>query len=136
MGDPVVSFFIPGKPGSKQSFRFSKSGHRYQPRSVVDYQSLVSLSAREAVPDGLPLPLQGPVGVRIVADFLTKNKKEAGPRWKRPDVDNITKMIFDGITAAGIWSDDAQVVTLLIEKYIIFDGEQGVVGDIWPMDTP
>lgn len=38
------------------------------------------------------------------------------PCDKRPDVDNLVKMIMDGLTRCAYWGDDGQVARLLIEK--------------------
>ena len=132
MGDPVVSFFIPGKPGSKQSFKFSQAGRRYQPRSVVDYQSLVSLSAREAMTALVTYPLDGPLRIRITARFFVRDSKKAGPRATRPDFDNIAKPILDGLTAAGVWHDDGQVASATVDKInVTGDDSPGVLVEIW-----
>jgi len=38
------------------------------------------------------------------------------PSLRRYDIDNFTKSLFDALTHCGFWSDDEQVVRLLIEK--------------------
>lgn len=36
--------------------------------------------------------------------------------WKRPDLDKYVRATFDALTSAGVWHDDAQVVTLTASK--------------------
>lgn len=51
--------------------------------------------------------LTGPLVVDIVAYM---------PDKRRRDVDNVLKALLDGLTHAGVWGDDSQVVDLRISK--------------------
>ena len=42
-----ISFFVPGRPVPKQSFRVSKFGG-YQPKRVTDFKKLAMLIAKKA----------------------------------------------------------------------------------------
>lgn len=43
---------------------------------------------------------------------------ESAPAWPTasPDLDKLTRAVLDGLTDAGVWVDDSQVVRLLTEK--------------------
>jgi Holliday junction resolvase RusA-like endonuclease len=114
---PIV-FTVPGKPCAKQSMRFTRAGHRYQPPDVVEYRSRIALVARQAWPHD---PLEGPVEVEVVALFRkpaswSKKRREAMYLHAiRPDGDNLLKALADG--AKGIvFRDDAQVSDWIIRK--------------------
>lgn len=51
--------------------------------------------------------LAGPLAVDIVA-FM--------PDKRRRDLDNVLKALLDGLTHAGVWADDSQVVDLRIRR--------------------
>lgn len=51
--------------------------------------------------------------------------------YRRKDLDNITKSIKDGLTKGGIWSDDSQVVRLLLTSVFDTDGVENEWVDIY-----
>lgn len=56
---------------------------------------------------------------RDVATFtgrLSVSIKLFPPDFRRRDIDNTVKVIFDALTKAGIWLDDSQVDRLKIER--------------------
>lgn len=67
-------------------------------------------------------PAEGPLDVRICA--VLPPPKAARPiagaprRWapRKPDVDNVAKGVLDALTDAGVWGDDAQVVSLSVHR--------------------
>jgi len=68
--------------------------------------------------------LVGPVSLRIECLFAmpvswskAKKAKHFGkPHTQKPDGDNVAKAVMDGLTAAGVWPDDAVVWSLEIRK--------------------
>ncbi len=64
---------------------------------------------------------EGPIGVRL--QYLLKRpkalKKPTGPiiHVKKPDVDNLDKIILDALTQASMLDDDSQVSKLDVEKW-------------------
>lgn len=68
--------------------------------------------------------LVGPVALRIECLFAmpvswskAKRAKHHGkPHTQKPDGDNVAKAVMDGLTAAGVWPDDAVVWSLEIRK--------------------
>ena len=63
-------------------------------------------------------PLGGPVEVRVV--FYLPRPKSAPKRItepaKLPDLDKLIRALFDALTAAGVWRDDAQVIDVGARK--------------------
>ena len=65
--------------------------------------------------------LTGALALRITAYLAYPT---AMALWRRalawptstPDVDNLAKLAMDALTAAGVWKDDAQVVSLVTRK--------------------
>jgi Holliday junction resolvase RusA-like endonuclease len=113
-----ITFAVPGRPCAKQSVRFTRSGHRYQPADVVEYRSRVAVFARQAWPHE---PLDGPIEMEVVALFLKpaswpRKRREAAYRHiGRPDGDNLGKAGLDGCKAI-LFRDDAQVSDLIVRK--------------------
>ena len=68
--------------------------------------------------------LVGPVSLRIECLFAMptswskakKAKHHGKPHTQKPDGDNVAKAVMDGLTAAGVWPDDAVVWSLEIRK--------------------
>ena len=68
-------------------------------------------------------PLEGPVELRVTWAYgwrssETKKRKVMPYRWcdKRPDCDNLVKLVKDVLTDLGFWRDDSQVAKLTFQK--------------------
>lgn len=132
-----VSFTIPGKPMGKQRPRKAR-GLRglYTPRQTQDYEAQVRYLATKDVQ-----MYDKPVKVTITAFFpvpKTYSKKRTKDclegrelPTKKPDIDNIEKIILDGmnpkykvnkalhkavLVQPGVYQDDSQVVSVEKEK--------------------
>ena len=126
MGHESIAFTVPGRPVPKGRPRFNRrTGNAYTPAKTREYEKLVATKAAEAA-IGRELPLTGPVAVQLTFDY-TKGAMLARVKllpasplqsWHtaRPDIDNVTKAILDGISKAGLLSDDAQVCFLCVSK--------------------
>lgn len=60
--------------------------------------------------------------IRVVVKWLfpfRKNSKHFNGEWKtsKPDTHNLNKLLFDVMTDLGYWTDDAIVVSEIIEKF-------------------
>ena len=116
-----LSFTIQGKPIAKARARITRYGN-YDPQEAIkkriaweiNAQLLVAVSARSNVyaPEGQALDLD--------CCFYMPIPKSRPPasvlHTKKPDLDNLVKMILDCITLAGLWHDDSQVVRLSAMK--------------------
>jgi Holliday junction resolvase RusA-like endonuclease len=89
------------------------------------WRDTVAWQARAAMADaGLTEPLEGPVEVHATFT-LARPKSAPKARWapdKKPDIDKLLRGLLDACTAAGVWVDDAQVVTVVTSKVFPHDG--------------
>lgn len=117
-----VVFIVKGEPRGKARPRFTKNGHTYTDDKTKQYESLVAWSYRNIAKG---YKFTSPVKVIIMAHFKTpkRSKKAVGDMLnghilptKKPDVDNIAKIILDGLNGIA-WDDDTQVVDLSVSKY-------------------
>jgi len=99
-----ICFNVSGIPIPKQSFRYTKSGVRYQTARVTDWQDTVSSEARIAMQSRDPIT--APVSMTI--DFYL-------PDHSRKDLDNLSKAILDSLNGI-VFVDDCQVVDLELHK--------------------
>lgn len=113
---------IPGKPMGKQRPKFGK-GITYTPKQTVNYENYVKILFKQKYPDTF---LAGELRVIIETYFkIPKNAKKSDKLkmatneirpTKKPDCDNIAKIILDALNGVAYY-DDKQVVSLQIEKY-------------------
>lgn len=128
-----LHFTVPGPPKGKPAARASaytpKGGGRprartYNSNAGEGLLEAIAGAARAALAEGEPFA--GPIRLIIVAHVAPP---VSAPKWKRDamladrirptckfDCDNLAKGVADGITRAGVWSDDAQVVYLSVQK--------------------
>lgn len=115
-----VSLVIHGKPFAKQRPRFSRaSGRAFTPAATVSFETAV----RQLAIEHFPVPITGPVELRIVATFAPppswSGKKRAAhmgqPHTQKPDLDNIGKAICDGLNRVA-FADDSQVCAVQWSK--------------------
>lgn len=115
-----VCFSVPGKPQGKGRPRFTRSGHTYTPDRTAEYEERVKLAYKQAGGS----KLSGFVAADICAVFAvpksyTKAQRAAALNAsfapKKPDCDNIAKIILDALNGLA-YDDDAQVVKLRVEK--------------------
>lgn len=115
-----VCFDVPGKPQGKGRPRFTRSGHTYTPDRTAEYEERVKFAYKQAGGG----KLSGFVSADILAVFTvpksyTKAQRAAALSAsfapKKPDCDNIAKIILDALNGLA-YDDDAQVVKLRVEK--------------------
>lgn len=117
----IVKFEVDGLPQGKARPRFNTfSGRVYTPKKTVDYETLVRWAYI-----GYRYPkLVGPLVVAIDAWFVPpKNYSEKKKQalidglyaTKKPDVDNIGKIVLDALNGTA-YDDDSQVSVLIVSK--------------------
>ena len=117
-----VMFSVEGKPVPKGRPRFARRGKfvsTYSPKTTVDYETLVSTSAKQAM--GATEPLETPLAAYIYitlpipASYSKKRTAACLSGEERPtkksDIDNYCKAIFDGMNGI-VYVDDSQIVSL------------------------
>lgn len=126
----MIVFLIPGEPKGKARPRVVRlkngASASYTPDKTVAYEELVRQRfLQQWSLQELPFPDQIPVHVKITAWFPIPKRVSKKARaamlsglispTKKPDVDNVTKIILDALNGFA-WHDDSQVVSLEIGK--------------------
>ena len=143
----VASFWVAGEPKGQPRPKFARFGKHVKAYTPTDgpshtWKELLFLQSRQHAPK---VALEGPVRVWIDAYFprpkyLDKDTFPQGPfeMPKKPDSDNVAKMVYDVFTNLGFWKDDSQVCGGEIRKwYVERGGKPGVqisieVNQCWP----
>lgn len=120
----MIYFTVYGEPKGKGRPRFTKNGHTYTPDSTVKYEKSVKKKYKEQCHERYD---KG-VGLKMVVCAYYKiqkniSKKERADKLsgrirptKKPDADNILKIIADSLNGLA-YHDDAQIVYAKVEKY-------------------
>lgn len=121
-----LEFTIEGKVQPQQRPRFSRQGgfvKAYDPPESANYKKYVAKVAENYKLDNLidsAIKLTVDVFIQIPKSYTKKKRLqiENGEllHIKKPDVDNLSKSIIDGITGV-LWVDDNLIVELLIRKH-------------------
>ena len=119
----VREFIVHREPKGKQRVRVTQSGHAYTPNDTTTYEGIVRSEYWTKYQDAKPF--LGPVRVSIVAFYeipssWSNRKKEQAEKQlikptKKPDCDNVAKMICDALNGCA-YKDDAQVTYLKVQK--------------------
>lgn len=124
-----VSFYVPGKPQGKARARTVHNkalGHSisYTPESDLLYENLIKTLYMQAA-GGVRFEKGTPVTLRIVARFeppksASKKRQQqmlSGelPPLKKPDIDNIVKVVADALNGAA-YHDDTQIIFTVAKK--------------------
>ena len=120
-----VKFVVPGDPTGKGRHRTRSNGHQYTPEQTVVYENLVKTIYYQQCRKTM-FPKGTPLDVRIVAYYAipeseSKKRKELMAShkirpMKKPDVDNVEKIILDSLNKIA-YHDDAQVVDCMFRKF-------------------
>lgn len=123
----MALFTVPGEPVGKGRPKFSTAGgfaKAYTPKKTATYENLVKLSFTEQC--GETHMLEGPLIVIIDAYYsIPKSVSKKKARLmkegeilpeKKPDCDNIAKVILDALNTIA-YKDDAQVTSLTVHKH-------------------
>jgi len=120
-----MKMIIAGEPKGKARPRFSRTGavvRTYTPDSTTDYEQLVRSVYRAS---GGTYHENGYIRLAVRAYFAvpkSATKKRRAQMLcaqlmpaKKPDIDNIVKIIMDGLNGVA-YKDDAQVVSIMASK--------------------
>lgn len=121
----MITFVIYGEPQGKGRPKFTLTGHAYTPERTKTYEAEIVASFRREFPDFVRWEKGVPLRVRIkavygvpVSDSKAKRERKltgAIRPTKKPDADNVEKIVLDAINGIA-WRDDAQVVDLRTVK--------------------
>ena len=120
----TVQFEIPGPVKGKARPRVTRTGIAYTPKDTVQYENLVRCCYREQVGSEY---LEGPLSIIISALYeipksTTKKTREAMLAnrifpTKKPDWDNIGKVICDSLNGVAYRDDSAIVSAIVMKQY-------------------
>lgn len=112
----IYSFFVPGAPQGKLRARTRAGFGFYTPKKTLAYEQFIRACFLLKYKHWPKIPACIPVSVNVNALFASPKKaKRTGPVLKKPDVDNIAKVVLDALNKC-VWTDDAQVHGLVITK--------------------
>lgn len=122
-----IRFIVDGKPLGKGRPRFANRGgftRAYTPQKTIDYEDRIKdafLSSRDAFKQ----PSPHPVWVTIIARFKPPKSASKAKRksmldkvtsyTKKPDLDNIAKIVCDALNNVA-YLDDSQIVRMTLFK--------------------
>lgn len=110
--DPILvaRFTIDGEPQSKARARHTKGGNTYSPTANRDAEQVIAWKYKQASKTQRP-DAENALGV--VALFFSSTQQ-------RRDVDNMLKLILDGLNKIA-WADDSQVTEISGRKELVDD---------------
>lgn len=116
-----MNITLPLSPQSKQRVRVTRSGRSYTPSATRRFEASVRVLTAHLE------PMQGALTMRVVfvcarPKSLPKRLADRQPKPTRPDLDNLTKALLDGLQGT-CFADDAQLVQMSAVKVYAALGE-------------
>lgn len=125
----MIEFTVPGEPVAQGRPRFSTRGSfvkAYDPEKSKDYKAYVKLVSMAAMNERSLKSFDGAIAVSIRAYVSVPKSKSKKFRenalkglehpTKKPDCDNIAKILLDAMTGI-VYEDDKQIIKLVVEKF-------------------
>lgn len=120
-----ISFTVWGEPQGKARPVVTKAGHAFTPKRTVTYEAQVIAEYRAAYPNRVRWEKGVPLKMRVAAYYAIPKSASAKDRQrmldgdmlptKKPDFDNIGKIICDALNGIAYY-DDAQITSGGIKK--------------------
>lgn len=111
---------VAGRPKGKSRPRFA-NGHAYTPKTTKDYEKLIGdeYMAQDGRKHTGAVRLKVEAVFKIPESWTKKKKWETIDNGKRPevrpDIDNIVKVVMDGLNGIA-YDDDSQVAEIIASK--------------------
>ena len=121
--------FLPVEPRGKQRARVLRSGRSYTPKETKETENLIRLFL---VRENPPMYETGALSLKVYFHILkpkSVSKKRLYPSVK-PDIDNLTKTIFDSLQGI-CFKNDSQIVDLCAYKR--YAARQGILVELSPL---
>jgi Holliday junction resolvase RusA-like endonuclease len=117
-----IKFIVYGIPVAKGRPKFTKRGFAYTPKKTVNAENdfkMQALKFKPPVPWECAIALTArffmPIPASMPKKFRFSAENEIMPHSKRPDADNLLKLISDAMNGI-FFKDDNQISDLQIEK--------------------
>ena len=121
----MIEFTVPGEPKGKGRPRFTMRGgfpKTYTPKDTREYEDMIRecyflQCGQKQFPGAVSVEIVARFGVPKSTSRRDKAEMLAGiiPHTKKPDVDNISKVVLDALNGVA-FPDDKAVVSLSIRK--------------------
>lgn len=132
LGVEVVVYGVPMSQGSKRHVGGGRLIESNADRLKPWRANVTSTFVDTVGPDWHPFTRSTPVEIvlsfyfaRPLGHFRTGRNahllRDAAPSWPtgKPDLDKLERAVFDGLTDAGAWADDSQVVSVIASKHYV-----------------
>ena len=114
----IARFTVPGPPQGKGRPRFTRTGHAFTPAKTAEYERQIRQAYTRQC--GQTFPEDAALRVKIVAWFSvpasdSKSRRDMKLKHKilptkKPDWDNVGKVICDALGHGLAYKDDSQIV--------------------------
>jgi crossover junction endodeoxyribonuclease RusA len=126
----MLLFFVPGRPAAQGSKRHVGGGRfieasKYLPawrKAITQTAQTIAIASDWEQADG---PIQLHLDFYLARPQSVSRTARPFP-VKPPDLDKLVRAVCDGLTDAGIWEDDSQVIRLIARKDYADTMEPGV----------
>jgi Holliday junction resolvase RusA-like endonuclease len=133
--DTKFKITILGEPISKQSFRFTLDGRKYQPKDIIEAKKNIKIQTLAQLPENYKVVSKhDKIGFCVTYTYYfmppnripSKHKKlmMSGVNYyraKKPDTDNLQKNYNDALNGI-IWEDDSLIVKVGgVEKFYSYN---------------
>lgn len=99
------TFTIPGRPKSKGRPRFGRGGHTYTDKATKEAEALVKQAYVESGGPIYSAPIQLIMTFFADKTEVTITELECGTSTLRSDIDNLIKLVMDGLHGAAYDND-------------------------------
>ena len=117
----IVEFFLPMKKIPTTTHQQKKVAvlngkvRHYEPESLAEARSKFMSALYPHAPAD---EMKGPIRLTVKWLFpMTKKSEDGQYKISKPDLDNLMKLLKDCMTDLAFWKDDAQVASLVTEKF-------------------
>jgi len=136
----VCQLEFPGVPKAVQSFRYTRTGRKYQPGDVMSWKAYIDTMAREQYQCQV-IPADVALEMDVIFEFaIPKSAKKADrvavgegkliPKTTKPDTDNLIKGLADAL-AGIVYQRDQQVFQLSARKWLSYRNMTTVIVRKW-----
>ena len=121
----MISIFLPVKPIGKGRPRFSsRTKSAYTPETTRRAENAIALLVKTYMRENDLDITEKPVAMTLTLFYKANTKKVLGKfRVKKPDLDNVIKLVADSCNGI-VYIDDAQIVEIIARK--VYGDEDGI----------